>query len=173
MIEFLKKFAKVALGRSEIVDIVRPIRFVGWKMATGTRVPWHEGGSNILAQAFARCVQELAGHIASRNVVLTQSRPKSVAREVAQLRWRHYLVYWSATVASRIGESESRNFFEMGVCDGLTAWFASHARQRSKCGGEFFLYDAWEEMRPDLLTASEASSAESYSYLNIENTQKI
>jgi len=172
MIKFLKKIAKVALGRSVIVDIVPPIEFVGWKMATGTRVPWHEGGSNTLAQAFAKCDQDLAGHIASRNVVLTQFRPKSVATEVAQLRWRHYLVYWSATVASRIVESEPRNFVEMGVCDGLTAWFASHARQRSKCDGEFFLYDAWEEMRPDLLTASEAGSAGSYSYLNIENTQK-
>lgn len=60
----------------------------------------------------------------------------------------------------------------MGVCDGLTAWFASHARQRSKCDGEFFLYDAWEEMRPELLTASEGGSAGSYSYLNIEITQK-
>ncbi len=171
MIKFLKQIAKVALGRSAIVDIVPPIEFVGWRMATGTRVPWHEGGANTLAQAFAKCHQDLVGYIASRKVVLTQFRPKSVASEVAQLRWRHYLVYWSATVAARIAESGSRNFVEMGVCDGLTAWFASHARQRSKCGGEFFLYDAWEEMRPDLLTASEGGSAGSYSYLNIENTK--
>ncbi len=172
MIKLLKKIAKVALGRSVIVDIVPPIEFVGWKMATGTRVPWHEGGSNTLAQAFAKCDQDLAGYIASRKVVLTQFRPKSVTTEVTQLRWRHYLVYWSATVASRIAGNGPRNFVEMGVCDGLTAWFASHARQRSKCDGEFFLYDAWEEMRPDLLTASEGGSAGSYSYLNIENTQK-
>ncbi len=172
MINFLKKIAKVALGRSVIVDIVPPIEFVGWKMATGTRAPWHDGGSNTLAQAFAKCDQKLVGHIASRKVVLTQFRPKSVAAEVAQLRWRHYLVYWSATVASRIAGGGQRNFVEMGVCDGLTAWFASHARQSSNCGGEFFLYDAWEAMRSDLLTASEKSSAGSYSYLNIENTQR-
>lgn len=78
MIKFLKKIAKVALGRSVIVDIVPPFEFVGWKMATGTRVPWHEGGSNTLAQAFAKCEQDLAGYIASRKVILTQFQPKSV-----------------------------------------------------------------------------------------------
>lgn len=123
MTSFLKQLAKAVIGRSAIVDIVPPVQFVGWKIATGTRVPWHVGGSNTLAQAFARCDQELAGHIASRKVVLTQFRPKSVASEVAQLRWRHYLVYWSATVAYRIAGSGSRNFVEMGVCDGLTVWF--------------------------------------------------
>jgi hypothetical protein len=172
MINNLKKIAKLALGRAVIVDIVPPLEFVGWKMATGTRAPWHEGGSNNLAQAFAQCDQELAEHIAVRQVVLSQFRPKSVAIEVAQLRWRHYLVYWSASVASQIAGGEQRNFVEMGVCDGLTAWFASHARRSSKCGGEFFLYDAWEEMRSDLLTAAEGSSAGSYAYLNIENTQR-
>lgn len=55
MIKFLKKIAKVALGRSVIVDIVPPIEFMGWKMATGTRVPWHGGGSDTIAQAFAKC----------------------------------------------------------------------------------------------------------------------
>jgi O-methyltransferase len=172
MINFLKKVAKAALGRSVIVDIVPPVEFVGWKMATGTRVPWHGGGTNALAQAFSKCDQELAGCIATRKVILTQFRPKSVEAEVAQLRWRHYLVYWSATVASRITGGDQRNFVEMGVCDGLTAWYASQARQHLKCGGEFFLYDAWEEMRSDLLTASEGASAGSYSYLNVENTKR-
>jgi len=137
MTNFLKQIAKLVLGRSVIVDIVPPIEFVGWKMATGTRVPWHAGGSNTLAQAFAKCDQELSGYISSHKVVLTQFRPESVATEVAQLRWRHYLVYWSATVASRIAGNDQRNFVEIGVCDGLTAWFASHARQSSKCDGDF------------------------------------
>ena len=60
----------------------------------------------------------------------------------------------------------------MGVSDGLTALYASRARQSLFCGGEFFLYDAWEGMRPDLLTEGEGRSAGSYSYLDIENTKK-
>ena len=169
---FLKKFVKLALGRASIVDIWPPIAFVGWRMATGTSPPWSEGGSNALATAFSRCDHELGSYLASKEVVLTQFQPQSVEVEVAQLRWRHYLVYWTATQASRIDGGEARNFVEMGVCDGLTAWYASKARQRLKCGGTFFLYDAWEGMRPDLLTASESRSAGSYSYLDIENTRK-
>ena len=171
MSNFLKKIAKVALGRSAIVDIAPPIEFVGWKMATGTRPPWTNGGSNSLAKAFTRCDAELAAHIASKKVILTQFRQQSVDVEVAQLKWRHYLVYWSAVVASRIGVGDERNFVEIGVCDGLTAWYASQARQSSEWGGEFFLYDAWEGMRSDLLTSTEGKSVGSYAYLDIDNTK--
>ena len=83
MTNFLKQLAKVVLGRSAIVDIVPPIEFVGWKMATGTRPPWSKGGSNALAIAFSNCDIELADHIASRKVILTQFRQASVSIEVA------------------------------------------------------------------------------------------
>lgn len=171
MINYIKKIIKVFLGRSAIVEIAKPITFVGWRMATGTRVPWHDGGNNNLAKAFAKCDHELLEHIKKDKVILTQFRPKSVITELAQLRWRHYIVFWSASVASRI-QGAQRNFVEMGVCDGLTAWYASYARQGLNCGGEFFLYDSWGGMRPDLLSDSERRSGGSYSYLNIKNTQK-
>jgi O-methyltransferase len=171
----VKKIIKLVLGRASIVDITPPITFVGWKLATGTCPPWEGGGSNLLAIAFAKCDQLLFNHIVSRRVILTQFQQSSVEIEVAQLRWRHYIVYWSATVASRLSceglELDSRNFVEMGVCDGLTAWYASKARQEFECGGEFFLFDAWEGMRPDLLTAAEGGAAGSYSYLDLENTK--
>ncbi len=172
MINLFKKIAKVLLGRSVIVDIVPPIQFVGWKMATATCPPWSNGGSNALAISFTNCDTELAELIASRKVILSQFRPASVSTEVMQLRWRHYIVYWSATVASRIAGGGDKNFVEMGVCDGLTAWYASRARQALNCGGEFFLYDAWAGMRSDLLTGSEGAAVGSYSYLDIENTKR-
>ncbi len=172
MTNILKQLVKVLLGRSSIVDIAPPVQFVGWKMATGTRPPWSRGGSNLLATGFANCDTELADHIASRRIILTQFRQRSVNIEVSQLRWRHYIVYWSASVASKIVSCKARNFVEMGVCDGLTAWYASRARQTLGCGGEFFLYDAWEGMRSDLLTESERTSAGSYSYLDIESTKR-
>jgi hypothetical protein len=167
----LKKLIKLLLCRASIVEIVPPVQFSGWRMATGTCPPWSDGGGNALARAFANCDKEMASHIASRKVVLTQFRQASVSVEVAQLRWRHYIVYWSATVASRLA-GDDKNFVEMGVCDGLTAWYASRARQSVNCDGEFFLYDSWGGMRSDLLTESEGKSAGSYSYLNIENTKK-
>ena len=171
-VKVIKNIAKMLLRRSVIVDIVPPIEFVGWRMATGTRVPWMGGGGNKLAQEFTKCDQELMSFLVSKKLILSQFQAKSVLEEVAQLRWRHYVVYWSATVASQIEGGVKRNFEEMGVCDGLTAWFASHARQKSKCQGEFFLYDAWEEMRSDLLTSRERLSAGSYAYLNIDNTRQ-
>lgn len=167
----LKMVAKVVLGRATIVNI-SPVTFSGWKMATGTETPWHKGGTNSLSQAFSECDLEMLRLIASRKVILTQFRPESVGLEVAQLRWRHYFVFWSASYACQIKGNGPRNFVEMGVCDGLTAWFASSARKRLNCDGEFFLYDAWEGMRADFLTSSEASAAGSYSYLDIENTRK-
>jgi hypothetical protein len=172
MIKFLKKIAKVVLGKSAIVNIAPPIEFIGWRMATGTKTPWTNNGTNIIARAFAKCDTEMADLISSRNVILTQFRDEYVDEEVAQLKWRHYLVYWSAVVATKIHGGNHKNFVEMGVCDGLTAWYASKARQNFQCGGEFFLYDAWEGMRSDLLTLKEQKSTGSYSYLNIENTKK-
>lgn len=172
MTGFLKGVAKVLLGRSTIVDIAPPVHFVGWKLATGSIPPWGDGGNNVLASDFVASDNELAHHINKRNVILTQFRQASVSPEVEQLRWRHYFVHWSATVASAITCDTARNFVEIGVCDGLTAWYASKARQRSACGGEFFLYDAWDGMRSDLLSESERNSVDSYSYLDIENTKR-
>jgi hypothetical protein len=171
MMNILKQIAKVVLGRSSVVDIVPPIEFVGWKMATGTLPPWSNGGSNALAIAFSQCDADLSKNVVSKKVILTQFQQASVSTEVEQLRWRHYIVYWSATVASRLSDA-NKNFVEMGVCDGLTAWYASRARQSVNCDGEFFLYDSWEGMRSDLLTESESKSAGSYSYLDIENTKQ-
>jgi hypothetical protein len=93
MTNILKQLAKVLLGRSVIVDIVSPIKFVGWKMATGTLPPWSNGGSNSLSIAFAKCDEDLAFNVLSRKVILTQFRQDSVNTEVAQLRWRYYILF--------------------------------------------------------------------------------
>ena len=44
-ISLLKRLAKVILGRASVVEIV-PLTFAGWKMATGTQVPWYGGGES-------------------------------------------------------------------------------------------------------------------------------
>jgi hypothetical protein len=167
---FLKKLAKVLLGRASIVEI-NPLTFTGWKMATGTQVPWHEGGGNQRARSFAECDSQLANLIARRKVLLTQFRQESVDSEVAALKWRHYFVHWTASEAAKLKSSTEKNFVELGVCDGLTAWYAAHARGITQCDGLFYLYDAWAGMREDLLTATEKTSAGSYAYLSLESTQ--
>lgn len=168
-LNLLKSLAKFFLGRSNIVDI-SPITFTGWKMATGTQTPWFDGGSNRLSAAFTSCDREMLDRVAAGDIMLSQFSPEAVLAELPQLRWRHYLVFWTANIACR-ATGGIRNFVEMGVCDGLTAWYASKSRQAIMCEGEFFLYDAWEAMRPEDLFKSESSAAGSYSYLDIENTR--
>ena len=167
---FWKKVVKVFLGKASMVEF-NPVIFDGWKMATGTQVPWHEGGGNQRSRAFADCDTRLAQLIASKKIRLTQFQSQSVDLEVAALKWRHYFVYWTASEASQIRTSDDRNFVELGVCDGLTAWYAADARIQQRCDGQFYLYDAWAGMRADLLTNSEKASEGSYAYLNLENTQ--
>lgn len=170
-IAFLKRLAKVFLGRANIVEIT-PLTFTGWKMATGTQVPWHEGGGNQRSRGFADCDARMAALIASREIHLTQFRPQSVDVEVAALKWRHYFVHWTASTACQIRAPGERNFVELGVCDGLTAWYAIDARMQHHCNGQFYLYDAWAAMRSDLLTRSEKTSEGSYAYLSLENAQR-
>ncbi len=170
-ISFLKRLAKVILGRAAVVEIV-PLTFAGWKMATGTQVPWHRGGGNQRARSFATCDARMADLVARREVLLTQFRQESVDSEVAALKWRHYFVHWTASEAACLRYTHENNFVELGVCDGLTAWYAAMARQGAACKGQFYLYDAWAAMRGDLLTESERTSAGSYAYLSLENTKK-
>ena len=170
-LSLLKIIAKVILGRATIVDI-SPLTFSGWKMATGTQVPWHRGGGNQRARSYAECDSQMAALIVRRKVLLTQFRQESVDSEVAALKWRHYFVHWTASEAARLKSSSENNFVELGVCDGLTAWYAALALQGAACEGQFYLYDAWAAMRGDLLTDSEKTSAGSYAYLSLENTKK-
>ena len=169
--KFIKSVLKVILGRSSIVDISN-ITFSGWKMATGSYTPWQSGDANILSKSFESCDIELMRHVIEKNITLTQFNPKTVHLEVPQLKWRHFVVYWTASLASNLKTSEHKNFAEMGVCDGLTAYFASHARKNNCCDGDFYLYDSWDEMVSGLLTESEKQSAGAYAYLNINNTKK-
>lgn len=168
---FLKKLVKVFLRRASIVEIT-PLTFSGWKMATGTQVPWHDGGGNRLSRSFSACDERLASLIASKEVNLTQFRAEGVNAEVAALKWRHYFVHWTAATACQISTEREKNFVELGVCDGLTAWYAADARRQIGCDGQFYLYDAWAGMRSDLLTSSEKTSEGSYAFLNVENTKR-
>ena len=110
--------------------------------------------------------------ICSKKIRLTQFRQNCVVEVVAALRWRHYFVHWTASEAAHLESSSTKNFVELGVCDGLTAWYAAHAKIEAKCNGLFFLYDVWAPMREDLLTESEKTSLGAYAYLGIENTRR-
>ncbi len=154
------------------VTAFTPVYFEGWKMATGTRTPWMNGGTNALSNRFSVTDCQLKRLVADKKIILTQFKPQNVIAELEGLTWRHYLVYWSAQYAIDNTKCENKIFAEFGVCDGLTVFFAISAAMKSQVQFEAYLYDAWEGMKDELLLDSERSSSGSYSYLNMDNTKK-
>lgn len=155
-----------ALGREG-----RP-EFSGWGMVTEARPPWHNGGGNDLARAFAAVNDDVIARVGAGSLKLSQFNDvQDKARRLQELMWRHYVVFWSARYSAKATRSPVKNLVECGVCDGLTAYFAMSA---VKGHGAFkaFLYDAWEGMKAEQLLESERSAAGSYSYLSVENTKQ-
>jgi O-methyltransferase len=162
---------KYLRGRASIVSIAKPT-FDGWNLVTGTRTPWTNGGGHQLTQQFGLVDASLKKLVKDRNITLTQFLPENVSIELETLTWRHYIVYWSVHYAfQNTAGSVTKNLAEFGVCDGLTAFYAGSAAKNFSQNSKFYLYDAWDGMRPDLLTDSEKSSAGSYAYLDLENTK--
>jgi hypothetical protein len=161
---------KYISGRASVTT-VSPIYFDGWKMATGTRTPWMNGGTNALSREFSDADSQLMKLVVEKKIILTQFNQENVVAELGGLTWRHYLVYWSAKYSIENTKSKNKIFAEFGVCDGLTVFYAISAARQSQATFEVYLYDAWGGMKKELLLDSEKSSAGSYSYLNLENTK--
>lgn len=169
-LKILFDILKYLLGKASVVTVV-PLYFDGWKMATGTRTPWMNGGANAISRNFAKTDLKLKRLVAEKKIILTQFNQKNVITELDGLTWRHYLVYWSANFAIENTKSKNKKIAEFGVCDGLTVFYAISAAQEAQFPYEAYLYDAWEGMKEELLLDTEKSSVGSYSYLSLENTK--
>ncbi|MBT6231167.1 MAG: hypothetical protein HOI47_31395 [Candidatus Scalindua sp.] len=161
---------KYLRGKASVTTIV-PVYFDGWKMATGTRTPWLNGGSNSFSRDFSETDLQLKAMVSEKKILLTQFNSQNVTSELEGLTWRHFIVYWSTTYAIQSTKSERKNLAEFGVCDGLTAYYAISAANKLKTSFNAYLYDSWEPMKRDLLLDSEKMSTGSYSYLDLENTK--
>lgn len=145
--------------------------FTGWGMITHTFTPWHEGGESELAKCFSKTNELIVNDVMDSKFNLSQFKNEGNEKDVLDsLKWRHYIVYWSALYASKSTKSITKNLVECGVCDGLTAAFAMHAVM-GKYEFKTFLYDAWDGMKSEYLLESEKVSSGCYSYLNVENTK--
>ena len=168
--KILFNILKYILGKASLTS-VSPIYFDGWKMATGTRTPWINGGSSALSCHFSETDSKLKRLVAEKKIILTQFKPQNVLAELEGLMWRHYIVYWSANYAIKNTKSKTKIFAEFGVCDGLTIFYAISAAKNLDEPFKIYLYDAWDEMKEEFLLDSEKTSAGSYSYLSLENTK--
>ena len=161
--------------RSRIAFVKYP-SFQGWGMTTTTGTPWRDGGAYSIAEEFVAADRKLRRLVEDGEFSLTQFAnmfaEKKTDAFLDELRWRHYLVYWSADYAVRMTAATEKNLVECGVCDGLTMYFAVTAARQVTESVTGHLYDAWEGMREEALEESEKHLAGEYDYLDIETTRR-
>jgi hypothetical protein len=150
--------------------------FKGWGMISSAVPPWWNGGGDVLATEFVATASDVGQRVADGLFELSmfdglQNPERQLPKQLGELMWRHYFVYWSVRYAINATKANPIHLVECGVCDGLTAYFAlSAATAIGRC--KAFLYDAWEAIRADALTESDKGLAGQYSYLSIENTRR-
>ena len=66
-------------------------------------------------------------------------------------------------------KGKPHNLVELGVHDGMSAFFAASSMQSNKKKFKFFLYDSWSKMLEKYLTNTELKSIGSYQYLDFNN----
>ena len=146
--------------------------FSGWGMTTHTYTPWANGRANSLGRDFLEANSVLVKKVQAGEFRLSQfDSVQDKKRLLDGLRWRHYIVFWTARWAATVPASSAPNFVECGVCDGLTAYFALRAIPDRR-DFKIFLYDAWEGMKSEYLLQAEQRLAGSYSHLSLEQTQR-
>lgn len=154
--------------------------FTGWGMTSKHALPWdRKNSTDLIGLKFSDVENNLKKQLREDEFVLTQFQNHGSYRldpsvTLNTLSWRHYLVYWSATLALRFNTSSSYNFVEAGTCDGLTIKFAISALENEiglHSNYKVFLYDAWDAMKLEHLTTKESGATGNYSYLSIEQTK--
>ena len=154
--------------------------FAGWGVTSQHALPWDlKNSTDKTGLKFSEVESNLKKLIKDGEFVLTQFQKNSSYAEdpsitLNSLSWRHYLVYWSATIATRFSKTSSCNFVEAGTCDGLTIKFAISALENEislDTNYKVFLYDAWDAMKLEHLTTKESGATGHYSYLSIEQTK--
>ena len=156
------------------------LKFAGWGMTSNHQPPWKtEDNTDFLATSFAATNEYLLKILRDNQFVLSQFQKdgryqKDPESKLSYLSWRHFIVFWTATFSAKSANLRQVNIVEAGVCDGLTAFSALSAIHQQIAGASnlrAFLYDAWDQMTPDLLTEAEAKHAGDYSCLQISRTK--
>lgn len=156
------------------------LKFAGWGMTSNHQPPWKtEGNTDFIATSFATTNEYLLKILRDNQFVLSQFQKdgryqEEIESKLSYLSWRHFIVFWSATFSAKSANQRQINIVEAGVCDGLTAFFALsaiHQQIAEASNLKAFLYDAWDQMTPDLLTEAEAKQTGDYSYLQVTRTK--
>ncbi len=155
-----------------IFALPKDIGFFGWDMFTPHSPPWE--GDSWMSVNFNKANRDLLDLAKSRKFKLKQLPYNDASYTINNLRWRHYNIFWSVRHAINATSSGHKNFIECGVADGVSTYFAIRAATLESCNqSKFFLYDAWESMSEEGLTAAEKGLGlvGEYSYLDISDTK--
>lgn len=160
--EFLYKMRFGARLYEYAALFIKP-EFVGWGLATIRTTPWSNNKyPSALTKKFNTTHEALQTSIESGEFILLQGRDQNIAphRMMSSLKWRHYMVYWSIQYVCMQCKNDPINLVELGVFDGLTAFFAASATEHRL--GALFLYDSWEAMTENRLQKSESQMIGAY-----------
>ncbi len=173
-LEFIYRLYLQIFFPKKISHVFKP-RFSGWGMATSNYVPW-DINKNIFFKEFIRVDEELSSLVKTNNFALSQFQymfpNKNTFTFLNDLRWRHYIVYTSVSLAIKKTINENVNLVECGVCDGLTIYYALKSIIFQKRKYNAYLYDAWTGMDNSILSDSEKRFEDEYNFLELKKTKE-
>ena len=153
-------------------------RFVGWGMTSVHALPWDvKNSTDLTGLQFLKVDLDFLNRINLGEIYLGFGDNKEVnfLNLLNEHRWRNYIVYWSAKLATRNTKSpRSCNFVEAGVWYGMSTTYAISALENEidrDSNYKIYLYDAWDSMKSEYLTTKESGAVGNYSYLSLDRTK--
>ena len=146
--------------------------FSGWGMTIFDRSPpWIKNSSNNEAQNFIKTHEQIKEMVNKKKFILTQfsklDNDYSGTKALDEFRWRHYILSFCINYVCKYTKQKNYNFVELGVLDGMTAFFACSMATLNKKKFRIYLYDSWGPMKSDHLLDSELKSIGAYHYLDV------
>jgi len=153
------------------------IKFSGWGLTTTLSTPWLGPSKNKTYTGFNNAKKILDNKIKNKKFSLQQIKNyyesvsfEDIFNHYEELRYRHYVVYYSALVAFE--NTKSKNIVECGVAEGLSIFFSISKFKEDK-NYKAYLYDGWEKMRSrELVTEKDKKREDGYNFLDLKVTKK-
>lgn len=171
----IKKLIPKYIKNKILNEINKNYLFSGWNMQTKTCPPWKyiNNRPNIATQIpyFQKIQYELENEIKLRKFKSNQFKENFLEKS-KELMWRHYNV--CLTINLVLNKSKkNKTFCEVGVADGITAWFALKTLKKENVKyNNFWLYDSWTEMKKKYLIKNDYKNIGKFNSNDLATTKK-
>ena len=119
---------RMALGVAKTIYTSRDkYGWFGWHMFTLATPPWI--GEDKTSRDFNKVHNNFIKSVNSGVFKLSQlpRKGKRLEHFLNGPKWRNYIIFWSAKYAINATNSKQKNFVECGVCDGMSAYYATNS----------------------------------------------